>query len=222
MKRRQFFTVTAAVMAATSSLLGGCATYGLSQAIKQKEYSYYKETLRQVLITQDDKSIVIIGARHHYIVDAPASLVQAIRSGLHAQMRASFGTFGVDRDANLSGVIVLTLGADATQEECEQAELLGFKVPATPGGDVQRVRKYYLQGKRYDAGDFQLPSQATLLNQSYEVSVRETMPIGGRAALALLTPVAVAADGTLILLAIPLLPVFLAYVYAAEPKLCCW
>lgn len=223
MQRRKFITLTSAAVAATSTLLlGGCVTHDLHEASKRQEIDYYSETVKQVLITQDEKSIVIIGAKHHYIVDAPETLVQAIRSGFHKHLRARFGTFDVDHQANLSGSLVLMLGADATQQECEEADSLGFKVPEKPDADVQRRRGYRLEGKRYLAGDFQLPSQAKPLNQSYDVTVRETKSTGGKAVLAaLLTPVTLAADGALILLGIPLIPVFLAYVYVTDTKFCC-
>ena len=51
--------------------------------------------------------------------------------------------------------------------------------------------------------------QVKQFNRPYNVSIREELPIGGKAALALLTPVTVAADGVVVLLGIALVP-FLA------------
>lgn len=66
-----------------------------------------------------------------------------------------------------------------------------------------------MQGARYSAANFSMPAGTKPLNKPYRVEVREALPNGAREALVGMTPLTVAADGALILLAIPLIPLVL-------------
>ncbi len=210
MNRRRFLAAGAATIPA---LLTGCATPALYSQINEPEYRQYKETVNQVLISQDGKTIVILGAEHHYIMNAPENLVASIQSGFHAKLQASFRTFTVNLEGNIHGELTMQLDASATGHEREQAKAMKFDAYGVRDSSVALQRTFVLRGKRYAAGKFALPPQATPLNQSYTIAVDEQQPVGGKAALAVLTPITVAADGALVLLAIPLIPVAAIYLY---------
>lgn len=191
----------------TPILLAGCATPALYEDINRPEYREYTETVSQILISQDNKNIVILGAEHHYIVDAPKDLVAAMHAGFQSGLRAKFTPFTVDREGDLDGELELRLAGTATPEERQDARRMGF-YPYGGKDDAAVMRnRYTIHGKRYAAGKFALPPLARPLNQTYAITVREQKPVGGKAALALLTPVTLAADGVLVILAVPLIPV---------------
>ncbi|GAB7542047.1 hypothetical protein [Cupriavidus sp. 8B] len=187
--------------------LGGCMTRALYKEITTTETEAYTETVSQILISQDGKSIVILGATFHYVLDANPNLMQAISSSLHAKLVASFSEFRVDREGELKGRVTLSLDGAAAEDAQQQATALGFKRSGRGGSDDMLSRSYYMEGKRYRAGRFAMSDRAKQLNQTYTISVNVERAVGGKAALALLTPITVAADGAIFLLAIPLAPI---------------
>ncbi|EHP41852.1 hypothetical protein OR16_18716 [Cupriavidus basilensis OR16] len=213
MHRRSFLAAgTLATLA-----LGGCATAALYDEIEKKEYGDYKEIISEILISQDGKSIVILGDKYHYIFDANADLLKAISSDIHPRLKARFRRFEVNREGNIAGNLDLMLDGAATEDERKQAGELGFKA-ASRNENPSLSRAYRLAGKRYSAAKFAMPGQAKQLNQAYAIDVREEKPIGAKAALAVFTPVTVAADGVMYLLSIPLLPLAIGVVVASSAR----
>jgi hypothetical protein len=88
----------------------------------------------------------------------------------------------------------------ATDEDEQLAQAYGFK----KSNGERTSQNFELNGKRYSARGFTIPAtgQTKKFNQPYSVCVREELPIGGKVALAVLTPVTVAADGVLALLTV--------------------
>ncbi|WP_250501904.1 MULTISPECIES: hypothetical protein [unclassified Caballeronia] len=199
MKRRKFIALTVSMPFA----LSGCLTSGLNEEAKSPDYYRYAETISSVLISADQKTLVFLGKNYHYIFDAPDHFVDVLQSPFHAGMTADVNQFYVDGDSNVSGSFVLNLDKAASFSE-EQKEELG-----NLGIDPQRRSlSFRLSGRRYDAKGFDRSKvNPMLLNQSYEVSVREQHYSNAKKVILLATPVTVAADGALMILAIPLLPV---------------
>lgn len=182
-------------------------TEALYSKAKEKEYRYYSETVSQILATEDGKKIVVIGQGYHYILDAPPRLIALLDSPLHSKVEARMDGFDVNPDSDLKGDITLFLKDSATEDDVRLAQAFEFS---------KRGKAMYLpvklSGKRYSAENFSMPaSQARALNRPYEVRIREELPAGGKAALVLLTPLTVAADGALILFSIPLAPFVLPF-----------
>ncbi len=194
----------AAAGAATLSL-EGCMTTQLH------EPKYYTETFSAMYITQDQKQIVILGPRYHYIFQAPAELVRLVQSELHADLRASFDDFEVAADQTITGRYDLSLSlgkASLTPEKEALAQALGM-APRVRG---EWTTKGTLKGQRYAAGDAHRGSEAmTPLNRSYSVSIREQPTAGEAMAKIALTPVTVAVDGALMIAAVVLLPFALVF-----------
>jgi len=185
-------------------LLGasGCATKALLETARSPDTYEYKEVIDQVMMTEDGRKLVVIGPKFHYIFDVKPQFSKILRSPLQEKLTAGISDFFVREDASVSGNVVLTL-KDANDEEFAQAESLGFT-----GSKTEARLRYDLRGKRYSASGFDMPAGLKQLNRSYEVSVVEWHK-GLKQAMVLLTPLTVAADGVIVLAAIPLLSIWL-------------
>jgi hypothetical protein len=179
--------------------LTGCATHSLFEEIKSVEYKEYEETVSQILTVPDGKQVAVLGEKYHYIFDTDGALIKAIASELHPGLTAKFGSVDVDRKGHIIAYLDLRL-EKGSEQSIAQAKAAGF-IADNKGW----YKSYSLEGTRYLAGKFTLPEQMQKLNQTYTIKVREAQPIGGKAALALLTPLTVTADGVVILLASPLI-----------------
>ncbi|MDY7507716.1 hypothetical protein [Ralstonia wenshanensis] len=190
-------------------VLNACApvTKSLYSEISQKEYKDYTENVSQILVASNGSKVVVLGSEYHYIIDTPPGLVAVLDSPLHPKVRAQMDQFKVTPTADMTGSFTLVLPGNAGSEDQQRAQSLGF----SKGADGHMTQTFLLSGKRYSAKGFTLPSAlAKKFNQTYSVQIREELPTGGKAALVLLTPLAIAADGVLSLLAVPLVPLGLA------------
>lgn len=184
----------------------GCATKSLYSNIGETpDYIHYAEKVDQILISADGKKVVFIGPEYHYIFDAPEHMAALLDSPLHKGLAARFSTFSVSSGGAVDGLINLTL-EKPDEGGLELARGYGFDDTSDAGTFRDIV---ILTGKRYRAGTFNGASANKPLNTSYVVQVREKAPMNAKKALALLTPVTIAADGVLTILSVPLLPVVL-------------
>ncbi|WP_296225550.1 hypothetical protein [Ralstonia sp. UBA689] len=205
MKRRVFLAATVLPLLA----LNACApvTKSLYSEISQKEYKSYTENVSQILVASNGSKIVVLGSEYHYIIDTPPRLVEVLDSPLHPKVQAKMGQFNVTPESDMTGNFTLLLPASANDEDQRLAQSFGFAKESSG----RMTQSFKLSGKRYSAKGFVMPSAlAKKFNQSYSVNIREELPTGGKAALVLLTPLTVAADGVLTLLAIPLVPLGIA------------
>ena len=194
--------------------LGACApvTKSLYSEISQKEYKNYTENVSQILVAANGSKIVVLGSQYHYILDTPPRLVEVMDSPLHPKVTARMEQFKVTPESDMTGGFTLSLPSDASSEDQRLAQSYGFSKNAS--GPM--TQSFLLSGKRYSAKGFTMPSAlAKKFNQTYSVQIREEVPTGGKAALVLLTPLTVAADGVLTLLSIPLVPLGIAGMAAA-------
>lgn len=199
MNRRKFLAASALPLLG----LSGCATEALYGKIAEKEYKNYKEPVSQILVSSDGKKIVVLGEAYHYIFDTPPKLIEILDSPLHPKLSAVMRQFNVTPDASIKGSFMLVMPKDASEQHQQLAQSYGFMARKGERASLS----FSLTGKRYSAKGFTAPTgQAKQFNQPYSVDVEEELPIGGKAALALLTPVTVAADGALVVLGIALLP----------------
>lgn len=196
MNRRLFLCASALPLLG----LGGCATKALYKKISEKEHKDYKEPVSQILVSSDGKKIVVLGETYHYIFDTPPKLIEVLDSPLHPKLSAVMRQFDVTPNGDINGSFFLLLPKDATDEDEQLAQSYGFK----KSNGERTSQNFELNGKRYSAKGFTMPAtgQTKKFNQPYSVRVREELPTGGKAALALLTPVTVAADGALVLLGV--------------------
>ena len=67
------------------------------------ENEKYVETFESFYLTADQKQIAIVGKRYHYVFNAPAEVLNALKSDLHPIMDAAFLGFSVAVDQNIKG-----------------------------------------------------------------------------------------------------------------------
>ena len=123
-------------------------------------------------------------------------------------MSGAFGKFYVDSDGQISGRYRLALSSFASEQDRADAIAGGYK----PTEDGHLACAGELKGVRYSAGDVRLPATAEKLNQTYGVLISAEQSTAMKAAKSLLTPITVAVDGALFIVAIPLLAISLSLV----------
>src|ERR1700704_4295043 len=112
-----------------------------------------KETISSVLITTDEKRLVAMTSRYHYVFDIPPPLLAAIKGLFHPYVRAEFSEFHVDMVGTAKGTVSLTVSS-APDDAVTSAIDAGFT--KTPGGAMFVTT---LNGHRYTANDAQPVAQ---------------------------------------------------------------
>lgn len=199
-----------ALGAVVAGSLGGCLTSQLYE--KRGSDEVYTETVGQFYITADEQSFVIIGKQYHYFMQVDPELLKAIRSGLHGKMQAEFLPISVTYWQNLVGEFILRIPQLDQLEpgQIDEAKALGFV--ASPSQNAL-LHRYAIRGSRFTSKRDITAYQANPLNSTYTLhfsAYREKSKV----TQVLLTPVTVTADGVLMILALPLLPLGLM---AAKP-----
>jgi hypothetical protein len=196
-----------AIGAGLALALGGCAS-------SQHPEVRYKETFTSVLISTDDKHLVAVGTNHHYVFDAPPTLVAALHSELHARLRAEFSTFHVDPQATITGDYALLIAGDLPPDAQEAAAGLGF---ARDDAGTWRETGH-LQGRRYSGWTYRMGEQQQRLSQPYTVDIVVEAHHGDAVVQSLDTPIRVAADGVQLIYYAPLAPIIIPVIFMTAAK----
>jgi len=179
-----------------ATLLCGCVTEWLWKG--SIEHATYKERVSSVLISQDGKTLAVIGKDHHYLFEAPPIITSTLTSDYQKFTTATFGTFSVavvwDGSEAIMGSYSLQIDPSATAEVRKSAKGVGFAEDAEGGLKVQGV----LHGIRYGAGNVSIESRAHRLTREYYVEVSAPSKADPTAKV-LLTPLAVLADGVIVM-----------------------
>ncbi len=174
--------------------LSGCFTHKLWSELPA--YETYKESVSSVLVSQDGRNLVIVGKEHHYLFDAPPVIVRTLSSDYQKFVTARFGTFSVDSSQSIVGTYSLQIAPEATGEATASARRAGFVEDAQGRLSIDGI----LSGIRYSAGNVRIPASAHPLMREYQVDV--SAPVSSKDDMArkvLLTPLAVLADGVIVL-----------------------
>lgn len=217
--RRKFL---ACVLAPVPVMLGACSDnamrYGNTIGLWKDNTHHYQENVDSVLISEDGGMLVFLGPDYHYIFEAPPALVGVLRTpGLHGRIKGDLGTFTVDREGKITGRVSLGCedADDGDPALVDQLKALGFE-------QAYGRWRYsgQLRGTRYAANGFRLPAGTKegglALSHSYAVDVIEPESGLRTAGKVLATPVAVGADGVIVvgaaaasIVLIPVVAVFL-------------
>ena len=223
--RRTFILSSASML--TGSLTG-CSLYE-NTSLTKKLYdkintTEHTETIDRVLLSEDGKKLVFIGPTHHYIFDAPEPLKEFLNSPLGITKDMDIDSFQADA-SDASATIKFSLATVAYDENAVKE----LAKAAKKWGFYHIVADYYrcefsLTGTRYSAKNFNIPaSTGTMLHITRmplnKIIVSETMPIGEKAALMLLTPLTVAADGVIFLGDTILISVFISIMAISGSKM---
>jgi len=187
--------------------LAGCAS-------SQHPEVHYKETFSSVLISSDGKHLVAVGSNHHYVLDAPPPLVDALHSSLHPQLKAEFSTFHVDPTATVTGDYALALAGDLPPGAQKTAAELGFV-----RDDAGTWREAgHLQGRRYSGWTYRMGEHQERFNQTYTVDIVVEARHGDAVVQSLDTPIRVAADGVQMIYYAPLAPIIIPVIFLTAAK----
>ena len=179
--------LSGALSSLTVSALSGCFTSKLYEPHK------YEETAWTFWMTEGGSQLVVLGKRYHYVFsDIAPSLQQVLVSPLRKAVTTSLSEFRVTRDNVVRGDYRLWLSADASEELRRKAVDVGFEAP-------ELTLAGHLEGVRYSAEGFRASADTEEFTQPYIVLIREEDSRSRLAGKILLTPVAVAADGALVL-----------------------
>lgn len=206
-RRRQLLLALGA-----ASLLVACASHPEPLTV-----TTYHETLTSLLLSQDRQHLVVIGEHYHYIFDAPAPLVEALASPLHAQMEGELGRFTVAADGRTQGDYALILPAAGLDETGHaQAVALGFQADPASAGTLRMTGR--IEGQRYLQGTVKAHRVRTSLNHPYTVEIQAEQPRSEQVAHALVTPVSTAANGVTLLYYVVLAPIIVPFALLSRER----
>lgn len=193
-------------------LLGGAAAIPMSMGcitaavMSGGDRETYTETVDSVLVSADGKTLAVLGKDYHYLFDAPPAIKLLLQSDLRDVVDASFHAFSVDASQRIGGGYTLRLGKSASPEQQDKALAAGFKAQPSSGTLTYNGS---LSGTRYAANGIQATATSQKLRKTYTINISAEKSAGAKAASTagkvLLTPITLAADGVLILVAVPLL-----------------
>lgn len=199
---------TIAVFLSSALLLSGCITGKLHDQPTKR----YSDTFSSVLISADEKTLVVITPQYHYIFPAPSQLVGVLKSPVHKAITAKMDSFVLSSGNRIAGNIELCLPIASDGVAIEAAKKIGFKAAGEHSGYCSSAR---LKGKRYSAGELAV-NDTYKLNQTYSVYVKVEPGVLETGTKLALTPVTLALDGTLIIAGSPLLLAYIVLLLNAE------
>lgn len=197
-KERRLFLLSGGL--GVAAILSGCTArlYANTQ---------YTETISSILISQDNKKIVVIGMSYHYVFDAPDVLIRTLTSSFHKSVKGDLSGFTIDSSNAITGDYLLKIEKEASEQEKLEAIAVGF---VKSGEDL--IFNGKLNGFRYSAGGIiggmRESKDSLRLNKIYTVKIFTKQSTGEKVEKLLLTPVTVAADGVLLIGMIPLIAAF--------------
>jgi hypothetical protein len=197
-------------MAVAGLALAGCATRpaGADGAHEHR----YTESISSVLLSEDGKRLAAIGANHHYIFDAPDTLVKALHSPAHAQLAATFSTFHVDKRGVVTGDWLLALAPGAPPQARQDAQAVGLAAGADGGFSAAG----HLVGQRFTGWTYKMGREQDRLNKPYIIEVSTDASRADVAADDAATPIRMAADGVQLIYWAPLAPLVLPILFLSR------
>lgn len=169
----------------------------MTQALYSKSYSHSDEVVSGFYISSDDKLLVVIGERHHYVFPLDADLKKVLDWPGRSKVTAQFNQFDLRDDGSVSGGAFLQVKKDEINStEREFLENVGFKLDKD-SFQLNRV----MRGKYYSAKKV---GSVSPFNKSYSIEIVETSSLPALIKVAL-TPVTVTVDGVLIIGGVTLL-----------------
>jgi len=177
---------------------------------KLYEIRPYIEEVSSILISEDNKKIVFLSEKHHYVFDAPPIIVGTIQSNIATKVKTQIDDFRVDTQGNIKGKVFLSLER-ATEDDIDIAARLNFNTKSA----AFLYAHVNIYGIRYKADTTFKVSKEYQLNEPHKVKVHAPYSDSGKAVRVLLTPIAVAADGVLTIGKIVLAPIILVVLAVA-------
>lgn len=183
-----------------SFLLFGGACF--TPLVYENQTNYFKEEISSFLITKDGKKLIVIGKEYHYIFDANEALKFVSGAGSKKkQIKASFSSFRIKKDQSISGNYTFTAGnKHQPLEPAFKTRLLAKGFTPHPAIKNRLTYKGSLQGTRYLINELEIPATMKL-SKAYQIDMIEEQVLTASEVTKriLLTPLALSADGVIIL-----------------------
>ena len=155
------------------------------------------EKVSSILITKDEKKLVIMTKDYHYIFDAPLSIAITLRSKFHKNVFGEFGKFHVNSSGEILGEYMFKLSKFSSQQEQRDALAAGYRQHI----DGSMTIEGELKGQRYSSSGIQANNDVQKLNRTYLISVVEEPSKFVKTTKALITPISQGTGGALSFLA---------------------
>ncbi|MDE2420286.1 MAG: hypothetical protein KGO49_03770 [Gammaproteobacteria bacterium] len=173
-----------------SIIVGGCLTSELYQLKKES----FNEKLSGFLITQDQKQVVLVGQRYHYIFPMDNTIKNTLQWSNRTKLRATNLHFVISKNNVINGTFLLKSETNAVLSDSDKIFLLANDFKIRSDGIYYFAGKLS-QGTVYESGNFRLPEAQSFkkpyyLNISYDYATT-----GQTLTKILMTPLAVAGDG---------------------------
>ena len=173
-----------------SIIASGCLT---SELYKIKKESF-NEKLSGFLITQDQKQVVLVGQRYHYIFPMDNTIKNTLQWSNRSKLRATNLHFVISKNNIINGTFLLKSENDAVLSDNDKAFLLANDFKIRSDGVYYFAGKLS-QGTVYESGNFKLP-EAQAIKKPYYLNISYDYATTGQTLTKILvTPLAVAGDG---------------------------
>ena len=177
-----------------AAFLSGCLTP------KLYEHNRYTENVSSILISQDKKKVAVIGKDYHYLFNTPDVVVRTLGSSFYKEVDGGFEGFYVKSTGKVHGNYTLTVNARATELEKNEARAAGYE--DRDNGTLQY--RGTLVGDRYSSGGVEATLASQRLNNTYNIRVEAEQTTGEIIGKTVVSPITLAADGLLVVAAVPL------------------
>ena len=180
-----------------------------TDALWQK--SYYSETFKNFLITKDGQKIVLLGKKYHYIFDDKSGTIKKLLSWeSRSKLEMEIDGFLVNNtiDVNASVTVKSKTQKNSSVELSDQETVflkdLGFTKARS--NDTVLKKKINLVGTRYLPKSGVNYDKSSSFSKEYRVSIEQSS-FGDKTIKIAFTPVALAADGVLMVAGVTLMMV---------------
>jgi len=182
--------------------ISGCITSNL-----HKDY-IYTEFVQTIAISSDQRKIAVIGEEFHYIFDAPPNLINLINSEYKEYLGASFQSFVVDSNNKIKGDYVVSV---RSRDKLTNQDINKFNLKLSCKSGRSHCLEGTLEGIRYKAAKLNIDDRYNFqsLNNNYRVKITKSDNTYDKIAKAVITPIAMTADGILIIGTVVLLPIII-------------
>ncbi|MEH6494060.1 hypothetical protein [Halopseudomonas sp.] len=186
-----------AALIAALFLAGGCVT---SELYKTHEYT---EPLDAVMVSADEQWMVVLTPDYHYVFPLPEAIRKTFAAEFHEQVGARFDGFQVNSRQGVFGQYRLYI-KNASEVDRAAALAAGYHAE----GNLLAFEES-IAGTRYPANGLRVDEamQTQALNQRYQIRVEEILRPHLLGLRTLVTPLAVMADGLLVVFSVPLVVV---------------